>query len=233
MAKKIVSIKVFHAQIRRISCEHCREPFSFVDGGTLTGDAVGGGVFGADDDDLRRLAFRKVARMLEQRGRREQRGEGRCPHCGALQAWMVKNARRGSMERFALWGLVPGGLATILLFNLLPSEELAFVIGLALTVLLAGAGAAFGYLRAKGRGERAGENDPRVRTDEQLRDWMERCLQRNHDPALQWWLDCGAKPPQRSMHFSLGVLDLAEPSSGVPEPLSTEGRIKVLDRMDG
>ena len=231
MVKRKITITVFHAQGRRISCGHCGQPYTFVDGGTSDGVAQGN-VLLSDKDELARTAFRRAATTLEKGARKERKGEGRCPHCHQLQDWMVRNSRMGSMGCFGVVGLVVGVIVTVALYNLLPMPTLGLVIGILGTLVLAAAGAAGGFFLAEKPGARPDEADARVKTDEQLASWMDFSIKKGQDPMLAWWVQLGNSPPSKGMNFSLGLLDLAQPSSGVPSDMSTEGRIRALDRME-
>ncbi len=231
MVKRKVSITAFHAQGRRINCGHCGEPYTFVEGDTSDGVAQGNALM-SDKDELARTAFRRVASSLEKRARKEQKGEGRCPHCHQLQAWMIKNSRMGNMGCFGAIGLVVGIIGTVVLYNLMPVPALALAVGILGTLVLGAAGAGGGLFLAEKPGAQPDEADARVKTDEQLASWMSSCAQKKQDPMLAWWVQLGNQPPGKAMTFSLGLLDLARPASDVPEPWSTEGRIRALDRMD-
>jgi hypothetical protein len=229
--KRKVTVRMFHAQVRRIDCDHCDQPYSFVEGGNTSGEAEGS-VLLSNSEELGRTAFRRLATTLEKQANTENRGMGRCPHCHQLQDWMVKQDRAGNLGCFGVLGLVLGVGAWILMAWLSDGATWSVILGVLATLLCTAAGLGGGWALAEKPGAKPDEKDPRVKTDEELLAWMQECLERNNDPALHWWLELGNDPHEKAMPFSLGVLDLAKNKSGVPEPLSTAGRIKVLDEMD-
>lgn len=229
--KKQVTVRIFHAQARRIDCEHCGQPYSFIEGKGSSGEAEGN-VLLSDSEELGRTAFRQLATSLEKTARDPQRGEGRCPHCHQLQGWMVANDRKGNMGCFGISGLILGVIVTVATSWFTDGATWAIVGGLLLTVVLLAGGVAGGAAISEKPGAKPDHVDPKVKTDEQLLAWMELCLSRNQDPLLQWCFEMGQEPHAKAMHFSLGILDLAEEPSGVPEALSTEGRLRALDHMD-
>ncbi len=229
--KKKVTVKIFHAQVRRIDCEHCGQPYSFVDGDTTSGEAQGN-VLLSDSEELGRTAFRRLASSLEKDANKPEKGEGRCPHCHQLQGWMVRNSRVGNMGCFGVGGLVLGVVLTVAASWFTDGATWAIAGGIVLTVLLLAGGVGGGFAMAEKPGAKPDHKDGRCKTDEELLGWMQTCLGRNQDPVLQWWTELDHEPPAKAMPFSLGVLDLAKEPSGVPEALSTEGCLRQLDRMD-
>jgi hypothetical protein len=229
--KKRVTVRAFHAQVRRIDCEHCGQPYSFVEGDDSSGEAQGN-VLLSDSDELGRTAFRRLASGMEKRARKPQQGEGRCPHCHQYQGWMISNSRKGNMGCMGVAGLILGVALTVGASWLTEGATWAIVVGILLTLALAAGGVAGGLAMAEKPGAKPDHKDDRAKTDEQLLEWMKACLGRNQDPVLQWWTDLGHEPHAKAMTFSLGILDLAKVPSGVPDKLSTEGCLRLLNEMD-
>jgi len=89
--KRVMSIGIQWVQARRITCEHCSKPYTFIEGGTERADAEQSAAF-SDDAELRRTAFRDAANAVDEAAETKERGRGRCPHCHQLQEWMRVSA---------------------------------------------------------------------------------------------------------------------------------------------
>lgn len=231
---KVVSITVTlrFAQARRIDCEHCGQPYTFVEGGTTTGFESSSGAF-ADEADMRRSAFREAANTLDEYGEDAQRGRGRCPHCHRLQEWMRVTAGT-AIAGFAIASLVVAGILGFAA-SFFTSDTIAW----------GGAGglAAVGVILSLLFGKHAADSedpvpivDHAVKTDEQLHEYIQASLDAGEDPFLRWW-KAAEKPhisdyEKNTIEFSMGLWDQSTTSLDIPEALTTKARSAKLIRLD-
>lgn len=228
--KRVLTIEIFWAQARRADCEHCSRPYTWIDGGVESGQAEAGVAF-ADDNELRRDAFRKAADPIVEIAERPEYGRGRCPHCHQLQGWMVVSKATaligtsvGALVAAGVLGLATGWFTTASTGGMVGG--IAAGVGLLLALL-------FGGRLADKPGPQPDEKDPGVKTDEQLREWIDGHVARDRDPFLAWWRALGRERPAKAMEHSVGILDVAKEKLTVPETMTAAACARVLAVADG
>lgn len=227
--KRVLTIKLFYAQARRVDCEHCGKPYTWIDGGTETGRAEAGAML-SDDNELRREAFRQVADPLVEAAEKERIGRGRCPHCHQLQQWMF--VTRGDAIGGSIVAAVVAAVVLGLVTRWLSSTMTAlYVAGGVAGVGLLGA-LIFGGRLADKPGPQPDDKDVRAKTDAQLQEWIEASRARGEDPFLTWWQSAGHEPPAKAAKVSLGLLDNSGAPLGLGEALTTAACARALSSMD-
>ncbi|MEM6995498.1 MAG: hypothetical protein AAF721_33620 [Myxococcota bacterium] len=221
-----MSVGIQWAQARRITCEHCSQPYTFVEGGTERADA-GQSVAFADAAELRRTAFRDAANAVDEAAEIAERGRGHCPHCHQLQEWMRVSAATAIGGLLAVSAAV-AGLAGYLAESAIAVAAVAGV-GAVLSVVV-------GRKLADPPGPAAHRVDPLVKTDEQLIALIGQFADPTRDPLVQWW-KTAAKPAvlnnKNLIEFSMGIWDQATQPLDVPYGLTTRARSAALNRADG
>ena len=203
---KTMTIELFYAQGRRIECDSCQQPFVYIHGGVESAQTTGVPVV-SNDDKMRDNALRQAIRSLKKTAKKQQVGEGKCPHCHCYQEFMVKNSHLGNMGCFFTIGL---GLCTLgpLILNAIFewTEEWG-------TMLMTGAivggilGLVLGKMSAVTRGPHPDEEDGRSMTDEEFEGFVAKCEEEEYDPFLLWWINCDNQPGDKQAPVGIGLED--------------------------
>jgi hypothetical protein len=201
---KTLDLHVLYVQARRILCEFCREPFTYVLGDRKTFNVTGVPIV-SSDDGMRKEAMKKAAAGLTKVARSKNAGQALCPHCKRYQTWMVSQSRMTAMGCGFLGGIVLAGLLAIfagIWFQW--SSEVMLVV----TVAGAAAGLGIGKVQSLDTGPHL-EEDQRSLRDQDVPGLLARCLQGGYEPLLFWYLALGNKAKEKEALISLGVADVS------------------------
>ncbi len=215
VAYKKMTLNVRHVQARRIDCEFCRQPFTY-----LTDDTESVGVTGvpvmSSDDRMRKSATKKAEKALERHANAAERGEAICPRCRRYQPWMVKSSLTTNLGCGGCCGLLVvggvGGLASAAM-HWFDSPTTGF------TVMGVG-GLLIGLAIGKAIALKSGRQDSgeeRSMTDDEFRALVKGSMDRDEDPVSSWFFDVADEPPADHAFVSLGYLDLVDPPLPLPE----------------
>lgn len=189
---KQMEVHVVWVQLRRILCDGCRLPFTYLAEGTAKAVTVGVPVLSADES-MRQTIEADLKESLAQLAFRPRQGQALCPHCSRYQVWMVDRSRR---ER-AKAGLVVGvGIGVLAALGWTASsarwttDPTHYLVLMSLGALL-GSGA--GAMLAISRGPHPRRVDVRSTKDETLQGHLTRCQEVGKDPALVWYLQTGGR----------------------------------------
>ena len=225
---RAVSFQTVHAQVRRIICDACKKPFSYVIGDFEQTQTNGFPGF-SDDDGMREEAFEMGLKKLARLARKEHRGEARCPHCDVYQQFMV----RASLVKHLGWGigigLVFGGMGTSILGGagfVFPVGLIPAVVGATMLCILIGG--VIGKMCALSTGPHQGNKDARSMTDEQFVQHLEESARVDLHPAMAWFFLLGYGHDPNWRMISLGIDDKT-PTPLAPHELSTD---HILDQLD-
>jgi hypothetical protein len=230
MATKYIKITIRYAQARRIRCEHCNAPYSFVFGGTRSGFDSAGAML-ADDNELRRAAFREAADAVDAVASGERAGRGRCPHCHRLQGWMRVEAGF-AIGALLVLALILAGAAWFVT-RMFAASMTAVIVGAGVAIVGAPLAVVVGKQSADSEGPEPEEVDPFVKTDEQLQQYVEASLRLGEDPFMRWWKEAD-KPlissrEKNTDEFSMGIWDQTEAPLITVESLTSAARSATLN----
>ncbi len=224
IAYKTMELAFHHAQARRIACEQCGKPFTFIfkdeDSFSVTGVPLL-----SNDDKMRAKALKQASNKLRKVSKEERKGQAMCPHCHCYQQWMVTRDRWTSLG----CGFLLGGLG-LLIVILLANWGFAFTNNYGELILwsaLAGAvlGAVLGRWSAISVGPHPDEEDGRAMTDETFTDFLKACVQKDADPILTWHAVVSDETPgAKEIWVSLGLADFTGQPI-FPEELDSENVI--------
>jgi len=182
---KKLTLTVTHFQGRRIVCDACGSPFTYLARGEVEGKDLGLPVLSSDE----RMAMRALPEALDRLvtvARAEKRGVGLCPHCRRYQQFMVANSR----GRRGLIGLPVGLVLAMVLFAVLDANleaelpgEIHLAIGIAVTVAVSLVAAATGLRRGPHDDSLAPESLTDGELDRLLEDPR---IREGADPVLLW-----------------------------------------------
>lgn len=224
--------KTVHAiEARRLVCEHCRQPYTYLVGENLTADATGMDVHSPHARTRIEAALLKQLRRVAACPRR---GEAICPRCHCFQGWMVASSVRRQLVVCGSAGLLTALLLVASHASLVDAAawDLAILYGI-LGVL---AGLLVGRLRALRLGPHRMLPTPLVASDDAL---LERARAAGIPPGqalpdsliIDWYQS--ARPETRDMGAALflGWHHPATPGKGAanatPIPMPSS-----LDRLD-
>jgi len=233
--KRVVTVTFHYAVARRIDCEHCGMPYTYVYGETKSASEEQSAAF-ADDEQLRQVALRKAANSVDSLAGREQIGRGRCANCRKLQDWMVVTPMAAAMSILFV-GLAIGAVlafggwfVTSEFLDLSVPIQIAVSAGLAAaTTLAAVAAAVIGGPRLADSTDAADSNDPLSMSDEELLAFIGTCD--GIGPFLSWWARAGAPPKVREIPFDMGIKDLSTAPLVLGNALAYETRSAALNRL--
>lgn len=205
---KTLDLNVLYVQARRILCEYCRQPFTYVLGERKTFNVAGIPIV-SSDEGMQSEATKKAASSLAKIAREKNKGVALCPHCKRYQGFMVTHSQMVGLGCGLLGGLGLVGLAAMLasIWFMWGSEVI-----LGLTFGGAVLGLALGKMWALDRGPHQQLEDQRALRDDEVPDLLARCQQEGYEPFLYWYLAVGEEPKENEAFLSLGVRD----SSGRP-----------------
>lgn len=220
IAYKTLTITFFYAQGRRIVCEECGDPFSFITGGIESGSTTGLPLV-SSDNRMREDAFRGALRALKKTANKHNVGEAACPHCRMYQRWMIAHSKNESMGCGAVIGLGLLGVVPWLvnLFAGWSDQHLAILVGGGVVGLIGGI--VLGRMGSLSS-DPISEPDARSMADEELQEHLEACEEREFDPFLAWWMMVGNKPNDKQAPVSLGMDDLTDNPLLLPHELTTD-----------
>jgi hypothetical protein len=207
IAYKTQSLDVFHVQTRRIGCEMCREPFTYLVWGTFREETTGLPVI-SSDKNMSKALVKGVEGRLSKLADRRNAGTANCPHCGRPQSWMLGSTYASKIAKWALGlGLLGVFLGAVAGVHLLAGRTGLCVIGFG--ILGVGIGALIGYLRARAVFSTGGQRDPRSMTDEEFGAFLRECVEEDADHTVHWYRRILKKRTgAKTMVVSLGFLDV-------------------------
>ena len=220
-----VKIHVFYVQARRILCEYCQQPFSYLIHGKMT--------FRWSDwwtpsfKSLEAKALAAGVKSLEQVAMKDLVGESLCPHCKCYQSWMVKNSREGVHGCGCLLVALP--LMGLLLVNKkIRWDDWRFYVAIVLIMAVA---YSFGFvcrLLGMTRGPHVNRSSPLSKTDFELVEHLTNSSQITQSPLTAWYLDATKRKPRKDETvLDLGVLDQTSKAL-LPEAFSTKAALQRL-----
>jgi hypothetical protein len=238
---KRMSVLVHTVQGRRLVCDSCGQPFTYLVSEIRTHQVMGIPVLNSDDQ-MRGNLNRTVSADLKATARRRRLGRAPCAHCGKYQRWMkvypawldvlavllmfpvfVVVFLGGAMYGHA--HQVRHGSGTRAYFQSRPSEEQVFVIAAgaaALSLLLP----RWLYRSLDGRVSTNGRDTWRSMPDAALVSHVAESARGGQDPFLRWAFTVGQEKPV-GHPVSLGILDeTGHPA--LPEAWNTD---RVLTRL--
>lgn len=226
---KTMTIELFYAQGRRITCDSCQQPFVYIHGGVETAQTTGVPVV-SSDDGMRKTALKQAIKSLRKTAKKEKAGEGLCPHCHCYQGWMVRASHMGNMGCFFALGaglLTLGPLILNAIFDWTDEWGTMLLGGLVIGGVL---GLIIGKITAITVGPHPDEEDARSMTDDEFEDFLGKCDEEDLDAFLLWWITVGNEPGDKQAPVSIGLED----TTGMPEfpeDLSTD--YVIAREMDG
>lgn len=203
---KTMTIELFYAQARRIACEHCHAPFTYITGGVESSQTTGLPLINSDEG-MRRDALKQGVESLRKIAKKRRVGEAKCPHCHCFQRWMARTSHWESMGCLSVVGaivLAIGGAIGNYVFSWTNQWKVPVVGGAIVGFLI---GLIFGKLTATTVGPHAPEEDPRALTDDALRQFIDKCSADGTEPFLVWWVLLDNEPGKKQLAVSLGIDD--------------------------
>jgi hypothetical protein len=223
---KTLDLNVLYVQGRRILCEFCREPFTYVLGDRKTFNVTGIPVV-SNDDGMRAQAMKKAADALAKVSRSKYQGEALCPNCKRYQGWMVSRSMRTGLGCGFLGGVAVAGLVAILAGIWFAwSTEVIFGV----TVAGAIAGVALGKMWSLTTGPHREKDDQRALRDGDVPGFLERCRQDGYEPFLFWYLALGNKANEQEALVSLGIADSSGRPPIFPREMSSDLVVRQLQQ---
>jgi hypothetical protein len=205
---KTLDLNILYVQGRRILCEFCRQPFTYVLGDRKTFNVTGVPIV-SNDEGMKKDAMKKAASGLAKIARSKNQGQALCPHCKRYQGWMVRQSKTVGLGCGFLGGLAVAGLVAILAGIWLEwGEGLIFGITGAGSLL----GVVSGHFWSLDSGPHREKEDQRAIKDDEVPGLLDRCLKDGYEPFLFWYLTLGNKTNEKEALVSLGISD----SSGRP-----------------
>jgi hypothetical protein len=223
---KTLDLNVLYVQGRRILCEFCRQPFTYVVGDRKTFNVTGMPIV-SNDDGMRREAMKKAADSLAKISRARNQGEALCPHCKRYQGWMVSRSTRTGLGCGFLGGIALGGMVAIgagIWFAW--SSEVIFGVTAAAAVL----GLALGKMWSLTVGPHREKEDQRSLADADVPGFVERCQSEGYEPFLFWYLALGNKANEKEALVSLGIADSSGRPPVFPREMSSDLVVRQLQQ---
>jgi hypothetical protein len=221
---KTLELNVHHVQARRILCEHCRQPFSYVWGSQETFKVAGVPIL-SSDEGMRKSALKKATAALAEVARRPNQGTGLCPHCKRYQVFMVKAGRLTGMGCGLLAGLA---LGAIVAFGLGYWLSWSIPVSLGLTAAVAVGGIAVGRSMVQTVGPHTSQAATGSLRDDEVPALIAQCAEKQHDPILYWYVSSGNEPRQDELVVSLGAVDLSRRPRLFPRELESDAVMRRL-----
>jgi hypothetical protein len=221
---KTLTVNIQYAQARRIRCEHCRQPFTYVWGDSQEFKATGVPLI-SSDEGMRKSAMKQATAALAKVAKSPNKGLSMCPHCRCYQSWMVRKSRLTGLGCGFLAGLVLAGIVAMVA-GIWFSWGSALVVG----VIAAGAvaGLALGAQMAVSKGPHPDKKDESAMTDADVPSMLKTCQEKNADFVLLWYLALGNKVKDKQALVSLGVLDSSGHRPIFPRELTTTHVIALM-----
>lgn len=223
---KTLDLTVLYVQARRILCEFCREPFTYVLGDRKTFNVTGIPIV-SNDDGMRKEAMKKAADGLAKVSRNRNQGAALCPFCKRYQSFMVSQSRTIGLGCGFLGGIAFAGLVAILAGIWLAwSAETIFVVTAGGSLL----GLALGKKWALDSAPHLDQEDGRSKRDDEIPSFLARCQQEGYEPLLFRYLALGNKTQEKEALVSLGVVDESGRRPVFPREMGSELVVQRLQQ---
>jgi hypothetical protein len=205
---KTLDLNILYVQARRILCEFCRQPFTYVLGDRKTFNVTGVPLV-SNDEGMRKDAMKKAASGLARVARSKNQGQALCPHCKRYQGWMVRQSKMAGLGCGFLGGIAAAGLLAILAGIWFEwGSEVIFGVTIGGSLL----GVGLGQVWSLDGGPHRDKEDQRAIRDDEVPRLLDRCRKEGYEPFLFWYLTLGNKTNEQEALVSLGISD----SSGRP-----------------
>ena len=189
---KTREVDIFFVQGRRVCCEKCGKPFTFLLWGKRKGTAVGLPILSGKEEMGERCiktGLRRIGHFLAN----NDIGCAACPSCEHTQGWMLEFHKRAVVKRRLKWGLGSAwfigwfiGFALVLILFLMSwdMEEGGLLAAMLLPVPVS---LILGVVWAVRSVRRPPDDAYISATDEDLRAWIEACEVQELNPILAWY----------------------------------------------
>jgi hypothetical protein len=205
---KTLDLNILYVQGRRILCEFCRQPFTYVLGERKTFNVTGVPMI-SNDEGMRKDAMKKASAGLAKVAQSKNQGQALCPHCKRYQGWMVRQSKMVGLGCGFLGGIAIAGLLAIVTGIWFEwSSEVIFGVTIGGSIL----GVVLGHFWSLDSNPQRDQNDQRAIRDDEVPGLLSRCTKDGYEPFLFWYLTLGNKTNEQEALVSLGVAD----SSGRP-----------------
>lgn len=223
---KTLDLTVLYVQARRILCEFCREPFTYVVGDRKTFNVTGIPIV-SNDEGMRKEAMKKAADGLAKVARSKNQGAALCPFCKRYQGFMVSHSRTVGLGCGFLGGIALAGFAAILAGIWFAwSAEVSFGVTAGGAVL----GLALGKKWSLDSAPQLDQEDGRSKRDDEIPSFLARCRQDGYEPILFWYLTLGNKTNEKEALVSLGVADESGRPAVFPREMGSEFVVQKLQQ---
>lgn len=220
---KTLDLNIHYVQGRRILCEHCRQPFTYVTGETKKFQATGIPLV-SSDEGMRKSAMKSAAKSLSKISQQDKKGSALCPNCLRYQKWMVRHSQAVGLGCGFLGGLGISWFGGFMVLALMGwSESLLPALMVGGTIL----GLVLGKVLSLSGGQHS-EADPAALKDEQVPELLAHCEKEQLDPILYWYLSIGNKVKDNEALVSLGIRDRTGRIPIFPRELASEYAIRAL-----
>jgi len=221
---KTLTLNIQYAQCRRILCEHCRQPFTYVWGDRSEFKATGVPLI-SSDEGMRQSAMRQAVGSLTNISKAGNKGESMCPSCKRYQGWMVRKSWMsmlgcGFAGGLILAGIVAGAAGVWL------DWSAAVILGVIVVGTIVGTG--LGGMVATRTGPHPDKTDESAMKDAEVAPFLQKCQEKSVDPVLFWYLALGNKPAEKEAFISLGVYDTTGQRPIFPRELGTTHVLQQL-----
>ena len=223
---KTMDLDILYVQGRRILCDGCRQPFTYVYGDRKTVNVTGIPIV-SSDDGMRQSAMKKAATELAKLARAKNPGQALCPHRKRYQSFMIAQARKTAIGCGFFGGLLGVGALAIAAGIWFTWSSSAIV---ATTIAGAVIGLVGGLKLTLTRGPHRDAEDQTSMKDEDIPPLLERCTEENCDPFLFWYLALGNEPGEKEALISLGVYDVSGRPPIFPRDLSSDVAVRQLQK---
>ena len=202
---KTMTAKVTWAQVRRIRCESCREPFVFLHHALEKFESYGVPVL-SSNEGMNEGISKKARKRLTRLAASPRLGAAVCPHCGRYQKWMILWSRVHSLT---VWGGAAFAFAAFFgLVAAIKHQPGDGILGPVLTFLaIMGVGIGIGWARSLAPGVRRDRKDPHSIRDEEFHELLVHCRRIDGDPVTEWFLSMYESAPKGSFLVSVGCED--------------------------
>lgn len=224
---KTMTVDLTYAYGRRINCEHCEEPFTYLHHDNQSAQVTGLPLINSDDK-MRENAVKQAMKSLAKIADKKRIGQATCPHCRKYQQWMIRSAQTTGLGCGFLAGIALG-LALCFFIRWLAGWEnvlYSVFIPTAIISVISAFVCMFCNINPDEYLKDESKKDPRSMTDEDLDEYLAKCDAEDYDPAKFWYLMLGNQPGERAL-LSLGFDDLTG-EDFFPEEYTTS---HMLDQM--
>jgi hypothetical protein len=221
---KTLTLNIQYAQGRRILCEHCRQPFTYVWGAEQEFKATGVPLI-SSDEGMRKSAMKQAANALSNIAKTPNKGESMCPNCKRYQGWMVRKSWFSMLGCGLAAGLILAGIVAVaagIWFN----WGATAITGVLILGTVVGLG--LGGAVATRTGPHPDKTDESAMKDAEVPPFLQTCQEKGADPVLVWYLALGNKPAEKQAFISLGVYDTTGQRPIFPRELGTTHVLQAL-----